>query len=64
MNELKIWCHGGPLIYFATKKESVEEAFVEFQEICERVQINIDNLLITELVLQDANFNEIGKMFY
>ena len=64
MNELKIWCEGGALIYFKTKKNTAKEAFSEFEDICERVQINIDNLRPTELILQDKDFIEFDKIRY
>lgn len=58
MNELKIWCGGGALLYFKTRKKTALEAFREFEDICYRIQLNTDMLCITELVLQDKDFNE------
>ena len=63
-NELKIWVNRRSLIYFKTKKTSTKEAFAEFQDICERIQVNIDNLRVSELELQDKDFNLIDRYFH
>ena len=58
MNELKIWCEDGALMYFKTKKETAKEAYYEFLDLCDRIQLNIDNLRVCELVLQNEEFVE------
>lgn len=57
MNELKIWCEGGALLYWETKMETCYEAFNEFDSVCNRIGLNIDNLRVIELELQDSDFN-------
>ena len=64
MNELKIWCEGGALMYWKTKHKSALSAFNEFEMIAERIQLNIDNLRVTELELQDEDYNPIDRCDY
>lgn len=60
-NELKIWCHGGALMYFKTDKTTVKEAFKEFNCWCDLIQLNIDNINVKTLELVDENGNEIDS---
>ena len=64
MNELKIWCDGGALMYWKTKQKSALLAFHEFEMIAERIQLNIDNLRVTELELDDDDYNLIDRCDY
>ena len=64
MNELKIWCFGGPLMYFKTSKKTALEAFRQFEDFCGLIQLNIDNLMVCELELVDNNFNTIDRCNY
>lgn len=64
MNELKIWCEGGALMYWKTRETTALGAFYEFQDIAERIQLNTDNLRVTELELQDEDFNDIDRYDY
>lgn len=64
MNELKIWCEGGALLYWKTRETTALGAFYEFQHIAERIQLIIDNLRVVELELQDKDFNDIDRCDY
>ena len=62
MNELKIeFSHGG-YIYFVTKEKSAEKAFDRWLEVCDNAGFNMDNMIVTEVVLRDANGNDIDGM--
>ena len=64
MNKLKICCIGGALLYWKTKQKTALSALNEFNIIAERIQLNIDNLRINELVLADEDFNIIDRCDY
>ena len=62
MNELKIEFSNKSYLYFKTNKRYASSAFEEFVETCENAGINLDNMIITELVLRDDEYNDINRM--
>jgi len=62
MNELKIEFSNESFLYFKTNKRYASSAFEEFVEACENAGINLDNMIITELVLRDDEYNDIDRM--
>lgn len=62
MNELKICGYGGALLYFKTRKKNAMAAYEEFEDICGRIQLNTDMFRVTELELQDKDFNVLDTV--
>ncbi len=52
-NELYIVLKGGDYLYFDTNKNTADEALQEFEEVCERVGINTDNVRIAKTELRN-----------
>ena len=62
-NELKIEFGTVGYIYFPTNQTTAKGAFDEFLDICNRVQINADNMPYpTELFLRNGNFEDIDHV--
>ncbi len=56
MNELMIVLKsGGGWLYFKTNQIAADKAFTEFEESCENIGINIDNLEFNYAELRDPN---------
>ena len=62
MNELIIFCEGGPWLYFKTKKTTAKDAFYEFEDICDRIGIDTSNLQVKELELQNKDFVRLDRI--
>jgi len=62
MNELKIEFSNESYLYFKTNKRYASSAFEEFVETCENAGINLDNMIVTEVVLRDDELNDIDEM--
>lgn len=61
MNELVIWFGDQGHVYFATEKTTAKDAYLEFDEKCEKAGVDMSNLPYSELVLRDADGNDIDK---
>ena len=62
MNELKIEFSHESYMYFVTKEKSAEKALDRWFEACDNAGFNMDNMIVTEVVLRDANGNDIDGM--
>lgn len=62
MNELKIEFGHESYMYFKTEEKSAEKAFDRWLEACDNAGYNVDNMIVTEVVLRDANGNDIDEM--
>lgn len=62
MNELKIEFSKESYMYFVTEEKSAGKAFDRWLEACDNAGFNMDNMMVTEVVLRDANGNDIDEM--
>ena len=60
MNRLKIEFSNEGYIYFKTEEKSIGKAFNHWRKACDNAGIDIDNIVITEAVLLDANGDVLG----
>lgn len=62
MNELMIsFKDGAQWIYFQTDKTNIQDALNAFWHVCELTGINMDNMVIDEVALRDADGNDMEK---
>ena len=62
MNELKIEFSKESYMCFKTEEKSVGRAFDRWLEACDNAGWNMDNMMVTEVVLRDDNGNDIDEM--
>ena len=62
MNELKIEFSNESYAYFKTDANTASDAFDHFYYVCGNVGIDISNMIVTEVVLRDEDYNEIDEM--
>ena len=62
MNELKIEFSHESYMYFQTEEKSAGKAFDCWLEACDNAGYNVDNMMVTKVVLRDANGNNIDEM--
>jgi len=62
MNELAIFLKDSH-IYFMTDKTNVDMAYSDFEDACNSVGINIDNLSVVECILRDKNGEDIEGVY-
>ena len=61
--ELVVWFESG-YIYFKTKQPTAKKAAMEFDDVCQKAGINIDNLPYSEAVLRNPEGAEIDVIAF
>lgn len=54
MNELMIVLEGGQWIYFSTNQATADKAFQAFNEACDSIGLNLDNVDVRKAILRDS----------
>lgn len=62
MNELKIEFSHESYMYFKTEENSAGRAFDRWLEACDNAGFNMDNMIVTQVVLRDDNVNDIDEI--
>lgn len=62
MNELMIVLKSGGWMYFKTEEKTADKALTKFEETCENVGINIDNLEIKLVKLRSEENVDIDEL--
>ena len=62
MNELKIEFSNESYLYYKTTMKTAATAFDEWEQLCDRMRMDVCNMIVTEVVLRDEEFNDIDKM--
>lgn len=62
MNELKIEFSHESYMYYETEEKSAGKAFDRWLEACDNAGFNMDNMMVTEVVLRDADGSDIDEM--
>lgn len=61
MNELVIF-YPVEWLYYRTNCSTIDEAYKEFEDVCNRNGIDISNMVPVEMALRDKNDNDIETL--
>lgn len=64
MNELMIVIEGMQWIYFRTEQKTADKAFQEFNETCDSIGLNHDNVAFIKAVLRDKEGNDVDQVTF
>ena len=63
-NELVITLDGGQWMYFNTQEVTADKALQRFNEACDIIQLNTNNINIKSVELRDVEGETIGEIIF
>ena len=64
MNELMILIGGGQWMYYKTMQATADKAFQRFNEACDIMEVNMDNVTVKEVTLRNKTGDDIDKITF